>query len=54
MVALLIYAMIDEARNNPDQGIVKIQLGIMLALLVSGPLIYGALRLVKKSRPEAR
>jgi amino acid transporter len=52
LAGLLVYAMIDEARNNADQGIVRIQIAVVSALIFSGPLVYWLVRRFKKTRPE--
>jgi amino acid transporter len=48
LAGLLVYAMIQEARENPDQTIVRIQFAVVTFLILSGPVYYGIRRLLEK------
>ncbi|CAN5469088.1 hypothetical protein BH11ARM1_BH11ARM1_08530 [soil metagenome] len=51
MVCLLVYAMIDEARQNPDVALVRQQLALVTVFILSGPAIYAVQSLIR-SNPD--
>ena len=40
LAGLLVYAMIEEARANPEQGVVRLQIAVVSVLILSGPIVY--------------
>ena len=48
LAGLLVYAMLEEARANADQAIVRIQIAVVSFLIVSGPVVYAIVKWAKR------